>query len=273
MPRRAMEANEAKAPDPKAHVQTFGRKLLEPGSYTLDIFSPVWKEPLTINEQQSTFTEVLNKLQDSKIKRVPDIAIEGRYVTEEGEIQLGCGWPLANTVRTLIEFVRRGIDPFAVTWFYYDHDSSVDLDHHRFFAVHDGKMVMESCVFNSEEPLILKRRTVEVERIWQNKEDFEEAFEIYWYRRFYIETMMGQLMVLRPDEPILHHYERPQPRDAARKIQSATIMKMYRLLLVSLPLLAAIAFPFLKEFMTIAALALGVSFMGLCWETRKLDRP
>lgn len=199
-----MEAGEnAKTPETNSELQTFGREPLSSGAYTLDISSAVWKAPLTINEQQSTVAEVLNKLQDSKIKEVPDISIDGRYVTEEGEIHVGCEWPLADTMRTLMEFVRRGINPHTITWFYYDHDWSLDLDHHTFFAVHDGKIVMESCVFNSEEPLILKKRTVERELTWRNNEVFEEAFEIYWYRRFYTETMMGQLMVLRPDEPIL----------------------------------------------------------------------
>ena len=47
-------------------------------------------------------------------------------------------------------------------------------------------------------------------------------------------------MVLRPDEPILFGYERPEARDTAQFI---TLVKMYRLLLIAVPLLAAIAFP------------------------------
>jgi hypothetical protein len=30
----------------------------------------------------------------------------------------------------------------------------------------------------------------------------------YWYRKFYTETRIGQLMVLRPDDPQLFFYER-----------------------------------------------------------------
>jgi hypothetical protein len=253
----------------KPQLQTFGREWLAAGAYTLDIFSAVWNVPLTMNEQPSSFAEVFNKLRNSKIKEMPDV-IGGRYVTEEGEIQLDCKWPLKSTMRTLIEFTRQGIEPHHVRWFYYAHDWSLDADRHTFFAVHDDKIVMESCDFSSEQPLILKKRTAEDEPIWRSHEYFDEAFEIYWYRKFYMETMMGQLMVLRPDEPILYHYERPQTRGLAQEIQFVTQLKMYRLLWVAIPLLVALAFPSLKDYMAIAAIALGVSFLWLCWETRKV---
>lgn len=51
-------------------------------------------------------------------------------------------------------------------------------------------------------------------RIPQPREKLRpQALELYWYRRFYTETLTGQLMVLRPDEPTLYHYERAQTRD------------------------------------------------------------
>jgi hypothetical protein len=80
-------------------------------------------------------------------------------------------------------------------------------------------------------------------------------------------------MVLRPDEPILYHYERPEVRNIERELQFVTLLKTYRLLWIALPLLVAIAFPSLKDYMAIAALALGASFLWVCWETRKVGRP
>ena len=81
-------------------------------------------------------------------------------------------------------------------------------------------------------------------------------------------------MVLRPDEPILYAFERPQTPapDLLREMRFVTLLKMYFLLWVALPLLVAIAFPSVKDYMAIAAAALGASFLWLCWETRKVGR-
>ncbi len=123
----------------------------------------------------------------------------------------------------LIEFARQGVDPHMVKWFYYDNDWSRDADEsYSFFAVHGGKIVMESCHFSSEEPLILKRK-LDDDPVWHSHPRFEEAWERYWYRRFYSETVTGQLMVLRPDEPILYHHERPQARDSMREVLFVTL--------------------------------------------------
>ena len=116
--------------------------------------------------------------------------------------------------------------------------------------------------------MVLKRSVAD-DPVWQSHRHFDEAFEIYWYRKFYTETMTGQLMVLRPDEPILYHYERQQTRNVQWEVQSATQVKIHRLLLVALPLLVALVFPSLKEYMAIAASVLGASFLWLCWATRK----
>ena len=70
-------------------------------------------------------------------------------------------------------------------------------------------------------------------------------------------------MVLRPDEPILYDHVRARIGDSARDSQHITLIKTYRLLLVALPLLVAIAFPTLKGFIAIAAAVLGANFLWL----------
>lgn len=37
---------------------------------------------------------------------------------------------------------------------------------------------------------------------------WERADDKYWYRKFYEETRMGQLMLLRPDNPKLFYYRK-----------------------------------------------------------------
>ena len=85
-----------------------------------------------------------------------------------------------------------------------------------------------------------------------------------------METMTGQLMVLRPDEPILYHYQRPETRNVERQLQFVTLVKTYRLLWVAIPLLVAIAFPSLRDYMAVVAAALGFNVLWTCWATRKV---
>ncbi len=260
------------AKETKPQAQTFGRQHLSPGAYTLDL-SAVGDRPMQMNGQPSNFVEVYCKLRDSKVKETPRF-FDDKYVTEEGELHLKSDdWTLTSAMRTLVELLKQGIDPHHVHWFYYTHDWSRDADeHHTFFAFHDGKVIMESCNFNSETPLILKRK-VDDEPIWNSHPYFDEAFECHCYRRFYTETLTGQLMVLRPDEPILYHYERPQSRDVMRDMQFWTLVKLYRLAWVAIPLLVALVLPSIKVYMEIAAGYAGAEVLRLCWVTRKVGKP
>lgn len=260
----------------KTQIPTFGRDRPAPGAYTLDYRSPVWSAPVTLNGHPSTFAEVYGKLRDSKVKQKEDslLPTSDTYITEEGEVRLDGGieeWPLRATMRELAELLRQGIDPHNVTWFYYSHDWSRDADEsYQFFAVHDGKIVVERSSFSCVEPRVLKRREVDANPIWHSHPGFDVAWERYWYRKFYTETLTGQLMALRPDEPILYHYER---RDTARDVQLVTVAKIYRLLLVVIFLMAAIAFPSVGRYAALAAILFGVEYIHLCWRTRKVGRP
>jgi len=254
----------------KPELKTFGRTRLSPGRYVLDL-SVVADAPLTVDGQSSTFVEGYCKLRDSKIEEPPPFT-RGTYTTDKGKIELSGDWPLLSTMRKLIELTRQGIDPYRVMWFYYDHDWSRDADEsYSFFAVCDSKVVLESCHFSSAEPLILKRET-ESEPVWHSHPYFDGAVERYWYRKFYTENLTGQLMVLRPDEPILYFYDRPQVRDVLQEIETVTIVKMYRLLWVAIPLLVAIAFPSIRLFMAVVAVVLTLDVLWRSWATRKVGK-
>jgi hypothetical protein len=223
---------------------------------------------VTVNGAPSTFAEVYCKLRDSKIKEVPFFAT-GKYETDEGEIQVSCDWPLQSILRDLVDLTSKNINPYQVKWFYYGHDWSRDGDEsYQFFAVLGEKIVRETCIFSYMDPLVLKPDKDD-DPIWRSHTHFDEAWETYCYQKFYGETLTGKLMVLRPDEPILYHYQRPQARDYLREIQVATQLKMYWLLWVFLPLLVAVVFPSLRTYMTIVAAVLGVNFLFVCWQTRK----
>jgi hypothetical protein len=63
--------------------------------------------------------------------------------------------------------------------------------------------------------------------------------------------MVGSLMVLRPDEPILYYYDRATSKDSMRDMQFVTLVKAYRLLWIAVVLLGAIALPAIREYLFI----------------------
>jgi hypothetical protein len=153
--------------------------------------------------QQSTFIEVLRRLQTEKVKEEGFPFDWDEYVTEKGKIVVsepeGSPRWLVTVLRRLVELARKGIDLDNATWFYFDFDWSRDANaSHTFFVVCDAKIVHESCHFGSHEPLILLKSKPEDDPIWHSHPFLDEAWERYCYRKFYIETVTGQLMVLSP---------------------------------------------------------------------------
>jgi hypothetical protein len=82
--------------------ETFGRTRFAPGVYTLDL-SAAKDMPVKANGQPSTFVAVYCDLRASAIQQMPEpfsLDID-KYVTDKGDIQLECEWPLRSTMRTL----------------------------------------------------------------------------------------------------------------------------------------------------------------------------
>src|SRR5215469_11881279 len=104
---------------------------------------------------------------------------------------------------------------------------------------------------------------------WRHDADWVEAEVKYWYRRFYSETRTGQLMVLRPDKPILYEY---RGADSLWDMELATIRKAYYLLWAVFALLVAIAFLAVKDLMAGVAGAFSSKVLVLAWQTRKGGR-
>jgi hypothetical protein len=79
------------------------------------------------------------------------------------------------------------------------------------------------------------------------------------------------MTVLRPDKPILYHFERPS-EPIIQGIQFLTIRKVYYLLWTIAPLLGAIAFPSVKPYMAIAAGVMAALLLVFAWDTRKFGK-
>jgi hypothetical protein len=260
-------------------IETFGREHFKAGAYYLEL-GQLANNPLIMNGQPSTFMEVLRLLLGAKVKDLPTGLGFGRdeYITEKGILvvsepkQGGHSWSL-QILKKLMELAQTGADIQEATWYYYANDWSRDADEmHIFFVTYQNKIVLEHMGFTQSVPLILKKAEPDEEPVWHSQPHFDEAVEVYWYRKFYNEAFTGQLMVLRPDQPILYHYERPRARDVMRDVEFVTLSKTYRLLWVAVPFLAAIAFPAISVYMAIVAIALTIDLLWRCWVTRKIGK-
>jgi len=252
----------------KTGFKKFGREKPLPGAYTLD-FTAVRDVPVKENGLPSTFGAVYVKLSAAKIEADRGIFGRNKYITDKGEVVIECDWPIAATMRKLVDMTSKGIDPFRVTWMYFDHDWSRDADEsYSFFAMCGNEIIDESSHFNAEEPLVLKKYKDE-DPIWHTRPLLDAAWEQYWYRKFYTDTLTGQPMVLRPDEPILYYFERPERRDTLRELELGTLVKLYGMIWVAVPLLAAIAFPNLRLYFGILAAFCFLGVLLKAWAANK----
>lgn len=256
----------------KNGVERFGRERHKPGLYHLDL-SSVKNAALKVNCEPSTFDALYMKFVESKTIEISEEGglREAKFITDAGDLIVEAeDWHLISVINRLAELFKRGINPYNVLWFYFDRDWSRDGDEvHAFFAVHKDQVVMDSCHFGSDDPLILKQEKDD-DPIWHSHRHFDEALVQYWYGRFYTETMTGKLMVLRPDEPALYYFPRPAVRDNMKAMSFVTLIKLYRLAWVGVTLLAAIAFPAYKEITAVIAAVLLGDVLWRAWATRKI---
>jgi hypothetical protein len=230
--------------------------------------------PLTVDGQPSTFADIYVKLRDAKILKMPGwlMGSKATFETDAGEVTVTGEYFVIKMLIDLIDLHREGVEPHRATWFYYEHDWSCDADEtYVFFVVHDGKFVREAFSCMHVYPQVLTKMKVDDKPIWHSEPYGQQAWEMYWYRKFYAETPTGQIMVLRPDEPILYHYERAA-HDVKGDVQFVTLIKIYKLLWVTLPLLVAMAFPKLWPYMAVLAVILTADLLWASWATRKTGR-
>jgi hypothetical protein len=251
-------------------AKTFGDSRLDPGMYKLSF--EVGGLSLKMDGKECCFGAAWDMLSRSNVKGVEEHSHPDDgdvYFTEAGKVQITGKWTERALLRGLLNLHGKGVEPFAALWFPYDWSHSEDVVVHCFFVLYDGKIVDEQFFFASRSPLVLERPLGYKEHERHNRQFFDEAEERYWYRKFYTETMTGQLMVLRSDERArLYYFERPT-RDLAPDVTLAVLTKLYYLLLVCIPILGAIAFPFLRFVMATAAIILLGLWALVCWRLRQ----
>ena len=119
--------------------------------------------------------------------------------------------------REILQFILRlmaksqGLGECSLFWF--DSDSVMDDPHecHRFFVVCKDAIIEEGLTFaESSSSGFTSGAFVKAfepdGNPWRDYANWRDAEIRYWYRRFYRETVTGQLMVLRPDLPELFYF-------------------------------------------------------------------
>lgn len=122
-------------------------------------------------------------------------------------------------LEALIRIRMAGANGFESSWFWYDSDHVTDYPHdsYSFFVVSGDEIVLEQVSFSDcrdsgFDPSVFDRLDTSERAIWSNDGAWQAARVAHSYREFYTKTATGRLMVLRPDEPVLHFY--PEARDA-----------------------------------------------------------
>jgi hypothetical protein len=195
-------------------------------------------------EDDTSIEKLLESLEGRDFQ-VEDETVAIRITSEMGSLRLKGPTFNCRLASAILELFKNGIKPFASRWFWYDTDES-DTDpqtRYKFFVVHEDRIVRESVSFSDYsgsgfDPTVFDSGDGSDDSNW------DLAWAAYWYRRFYRETLIGQLMVLRPDLPVIHHY--PEGRSwhkLTAPVASIDPLKQIRFLLwVAIALLAFLAF-------------------------------
>jgi len=228
----------------------------QPVSYWFD--QKVWDLPLIEKSTggdpntSATVGSIYQKLEGKELTKESRSfgGIETEIETTDG-IKLVVKGPDFNRriLETMLSFRADGINPFNVILFYYDKDSCREDPQNcfSFFVVHEDKIVRERLSFfdhsnSGFDPSTFAKHD-HSERIWFDEPEWDVAQTRFWYRKFYSETRTGQLMVLRPDNPLLFFYEdRTAPDIMGALGVIGRSLNTVRLLLWALVILTIIGF-------------------------------
>jgi len=208
-----------------------------PPAYSLDS-KKIWELPIEIRsaeeqKEQTTIGQVLTRLREASL-----LEFEGgmgvlTVKMTSGEISCtGLSFNLS-LLESWLNLHKRGANAFYAQFFYYDSDAVTDDPHERytFFIVYDNKIVDEQQSFSDYrnsgfDPSVFVAEGNE-RRIWFNDNYWQQAWVRFCYRKFYAETRIGQLMVLRPDQPELYYY--PEGRSTNPTAFSAVQSQLERI--------------------------------------------
>ena len=162
-------------------------------------------------ESATTLGEVFMQLREEELQEISLLLVLTVKTASEEHTFSGPSFNLS-LLAALLRLQKVGVHGFDASWLYYDSNSLRDDPHdsYVFFVVSGDKIVEERVAFsdyheNGFNPSVFTSDN-RPPAIWIYDSERKEALTRYWYRRFYMETRTGQLMVLRLDEPVLYFY-------------------------------------------------------------------
>ncbi len=191
----------------------------------------------------TTLEEIFGRFKDRSIRVEEGFLYTELTVDDERKSFAGPSFS-RDMLMTILKLRSEGIEPFHSEWYFFDHDSCRDGPHesYAFFVVFGDKIVRERVAFSDYhssgfDPDVFKSNDHSNET-WCNDFAWTQARVRLCYKRFYSETQIGQLMLLRDDSPEIF--------DARRSIASpehlllADLFTLVRKIHVSLWVLIAL---------------------------------
>jgi len=154
-----------------------------------------------IENIQTKVGEVYDHLADRSVE-VEDGVLEVEVKTETEELSFSGPQFNHGLLSELLKVRKTGANPFSADWYLYDSDSSTDQpnDLYTFFVVCDGKIVREDVSIRDypgsgfDPSLFVAEHYSFLDR--SREASWRRALTKFWYRKFYTENRIGQLMVL-----------------------------------------------------------------------------
>jgi hypothetical protein len=115
-------------------------------------------------------------------------------------------------LKAFLRLHKAGFNPHETEWYLYDCSYALDDigERYEFFVVCRNEILEEDIAFfdrphSGFDPSVFED-SAEIQPMWSGDNGFEKVQAALWYRKFYTETKIGRLMVLRPDKPTLYFY-------------------------------------------------------------------
>jgi hypothetical protein len=197
----------------------------------------------------TTLEEIFARLKDRSIKVEEGFLQAELIVDDERKIFAGPAFS-QDMLMTVLKLRGEGVEPFHSEWYFFDHDSVMDdpHEHYAFFIVFNDKIVRERVVFSDYhgsgfDPDVFKADD-DSDSIWANDTAWTEARIRFCYKKFYSETRIGQLMLLRDDDPEIHgrHKVIANPEHLMLASVFTLVRKIHLLLWVLIVLVGLILF-------------------------------
>lgn len=197
------------------------------GGYSLNgkVLDYRFKDHAADSASELRLYDILQRFRGEPFERA-DAFNEGLAVYKDKERKSTfSGTPFtAHLLATMLNLQKNGVDPFGARWFYYDKVYCLEdpMTGYKFFLAYKDKIVEEQVRLvdhsgSGFDPHLFGAGN-EHPPIWSDELDFDEGFDAYWYKKFYMETKTGQLHMLS---------DIPRPYKSDAEIATANMAAMF----------------------------------------------